>query len=236
VVPIEDPDCDDVKPECNPAAYHGTSAVGGSPARADCVAPAPTAAERCILGRFGCSDNTPGTTTACETLPRQVCVPHDFCQCSDLASGCLESTLDANPLTIPHIECDVPSTPQLGVCGGRNSDAVDLAQPYQGQTCGHQPLLGSLRASGFASSHEFPGGATIELSTANDPCNFKIAWKTGTLVTDNATERGVIQLETKDGALLLPLVLRFYAGTCLTLPFHCAFVDHPDDALWTCVE
>jgi hypothetical protein len=233
VVPIEDPDCDDIQPECNPAAYHGTRAVGGSSARPDCLVPS---AERCVLGGLGCSDDLPGEIGACIALQRPICVPHDFCQCNDLADSCLAKTLDDNPLTVPHVVCDVPSAMDLGVCSGRNSDEIDLSGPYKGQGCGHQPLLSSLRASGFAPSREFAGGATIELSTAGEPCSFKLAWKTGALATDNAVDHGTILLETKGGALLLPLVLRFYTGTCLTMPFHCALVDHPDDPLWSCVE
>jgi hypothetical protein len=233
VVPIEDPDCDDVQAECNPAAYHGTSAVGGSSASPDCVLPS---AERCVLGGFGCSDDVPGKTTTCVALQRQICVPHDFCQCSDLAGSCIQMTLDSSPLTIPHIECDLPSTPELGVCGGHNSDTIDLSQPYKGLGCGHQPLLSSLHAAGFAASREFAGGATIELSTASDPCGFKISWKGGTLATANPNDDGVILLQTSNGALLLPLVLRFHTATCITTPFRCVLVDHPDDALWSCVE
>jgi hypothetical protein len=112
---------------------------------------------------------------------------------------------------------------------------IDLGGPYKGQGCGHQPLLSSLRASGFAASREF-SGATIEASSASEPCNFKLAWKSGTLVVDNAVDRGVVLLQTKDGGLLLPLVLRFHTGTCLTMQFRCMLVDHPDDPLWSCVQ
>jgi hypothetical protein len=232
VVPDDDPDCDDLAPpECNPAAYRGSSAIGGAATRPDCVAPLE---KRCVLGAFGCTDVPAATTDTCIAQPRHTCLPEQLCQCTALAGECIQNVIDSDPTgsMIPHLECDVPTTAALGACSGRDNDIVDLSQKFPAG-CGRQPLLSSLQLTGVSTSHKF-GNAEFELSGASEACMFKISWKSGLLPADVTTEDGFVGLDLANGGVLVPIVLRFRVDTCLITPFHCRLVDYPTDSLWSC--
>jgi hypothetical protein len=232
VVPAEDPDCDDVaKPECNPAAFHGDGIVGGAPIKPDCVV---DDAERCVIGN-GCNDDHPGEITECAALPRELCVPSALCgSCSSLAGDCIRDTIAGDP-GIPRIVCEVPTTPTLGMCAGENSAVIDLTTvpEYFGRGCGRQPLLASLQATGFSTSRTI-GGAVFELSGAGDQCTFAVTWKTGSPRV--SADHGFVVLETRNGAVLLPIAFQFLSEPpqC-TLPMKCLVFSAPD-TVWSCVQ
>lgn len=235
IVPAEDPDCDDVaKPECNPAAYHGAGAVGGAPVKPDCVV---DSAGVCVVGN-GCSDDAPGQITECTELPRELCVPSALCGCPGLAGDCIRNKVEGDPLGIPHIACEVPTTPLLGMCSGDNSAVIDLTlvPEYQTRGCGRQPLLASLQATGFSTSRNF-GGATFELSGAGEQCRFTVSWKNGGPRVANDLDLGFVVLETRVGAVLLPIAFKFLSmpGACTT-GMNCALVDATADSMWSCVQ
>jgi hypothetical protein len=231
VVPAVDPDCDDVAaPECNPAAYRGSSAVGGAATRPECVAPAE---ERCVLGAFGCTEVPVAEGDVCVAPPqRQTCLPDPLCGCA-LASDCVQNALDMDPSAIAHIECDVPTSMALGICGGHDNDTLDLSAKFP-NGCGRQPLLSSLQLTGVGQSHKF-GTAELELSGASDACTFKITWRSGQLSLGTMSESGFVGLDLAEGGVLLPIVLHFHLDSCAVEPFHCELVDVPADSLWGCV-
>lgn len=226
VVPASDPDCDDVVPECNPAAYHGTSAVGGADGPPDCLATDPSGL--CVLGSLGCVDGGP-RTTACLPQHRQACVPSQLCGC-DLEGSCTQGKIDGVP-AIPRIVCSVPVAADLGVCPDL-SGSVDLGSHYKAGSCG-QPLLGSLQAAGFANNLSF-NGAELEIASVGAPCTFAIKSKGGTRPVLPADDHGIVRLETASGALLVPLVLQFHADVCLTAQLTCAVMGDDLDSVWSC--
>ncbi|MGH9885575.1 MAG: hypothetical protein ACREBE_08610 [bacterium] len=233
VVPEVDPDCDDVAaPECNPAAYRGSSAVGGAPTKPDCVAPADT---RCVLGAFGCTDVPVGPRDVCIAQPRAVCLPEPLCTCTALAGDCIASAINDEPTAsmTAHLVCDVPTNAALGVCGGHDNDLIDLSDKFP-TGCGRQPLLSSLQLTGVSQSHKF-GNAEFELSGASDACVFKVTWKGGALPLGTMGDSGFVALDLAAGGVLLPIVFRFHLDSCLIEPFHCELVDVPDDSVWGCV-
>ena len=231
IVPAEDPDCDDVqKPECNPAAYHGAGIVGGAPIKPDCVV---DSAQRCVLGN-GCSDDAPGQVTSCTELPRELCVPSALCSCTSLAGDCIRDIV-ANDPTVPKIECEVPTTEALGMCSGDNSATIDLTvvPEYSGRSCGRQPLLASLQATGFSTSRNF-AGAAFELSGAGDECKFTVTWKSGSPRVADAADHGFVVLDTHNGALLLPIAFNFVSVPACATDMKCLLLDTPD-TMWSCV-
>ena len=191
VVPEVDPDCDDVAaPECNPAAYRGSSAVGGAPTKPDCVAQADT---RCVLGAFGCTDVPVAPSDVCiAPQQRQTCLPEPLCGCTALAGDCIANAIENEPTA--QLVCDVPTTSALGACN-EHEDVIDLSDKFP-TGCGRQPLLSSLQLTGVAQSHRF-GNAEFELSGASDACVFKINWK----LRSTEGERSVIATtrSTKSG-------------------------------------
>jgi len=233
IVPAEDPDCDDVaKPECNPAAYHGAGSVGGAPAKPDCVV---DSAGVCVLGN-GCSDDAPGQITDCTALDRALCIPSALCGCTSLTGECIRGKIEGDPLGVPRIACAVPTTPLLGMCSGDNSATVDLVAEYQGRGCGRQPLLATLQATGFSTTRTF-GGATFELGGAGDQCKFTVSWKSGMPRVANDVDLGFVVLETRSGAVLLPIEFKFLSmpGAC-TAAMDCSLVDTTLDSMWSCVQ
>lgn len=233
VVPQVDPDCDDVAaPECNPAAYRGSSAVGGAPTKPDCVA---AAEERCVLGAFGCTDAPAAPSGVCIAQPRQTCLPGPLCGCTALAGDCIETAINDEPTAslTAHLVCEVPTNAGLGVCGGHDNDLIDLSDKFPAG-CGRQPLLSSLQLTGVGQSHKF-GNAEFELSGASDACVFKVTWKGGTLPLGTMGDSGFVAIDLAAGGVLLPIVFRFHLDSCLVEPFHCELVDVPDDSVWGCV-
>jgi len=236
VVPAEDPDCDDVSaPECNPAAYHGARASGGADGAPQCLATA--AGQPCVLGNLGCRDGVPGYTGPCVPQGDQVCVPQLFCECTGIDAACLQMKLDLGA-SVPHVDCDVPLTDQLGVCPGPDSTMISLDPGYPaGTSCGDAPMFSSLQLASYATTHDF-AGITMELGKASAPCEFEIKAAGGTrnsLVDGN--EYGAIRLDTASGGLLLPIVLHFRRNACATVSFACNISPTgASDSLWSCVR
>jgi hypothetical protein len=226
VVPASDPDCDDVVPECNPAAYRGTSAVGGADAEPDCLTT--DAAGACVLGGLGCVDGGPKTMT-CLPQHRQVCVPAQFCGC-DLEGSCTQGKVDGLP-TIPRIVCTVPVEVN-SVCPDLSAE-VDLGGHYPTGDCGQQPQLGSLQAAGFGNSISL-GGAQLEISSVSAPCKLEIKTKGGTVAVLAADAHGAVKLDTSNGALLVPLVVHFADAVCATAAVTCTALGDDNNTLWSC--
>jgi hypothetical protein len=226
VVPASDPDCDDVVPECNPAAYHGTSGTGGSDGEPDCLTT--DTAGACVLGSLGCVDGGPKTAT-CLPQHRQVCVPAEFCGC-DLAGGCTQGKVDGVP-AIPRIVCTVPVT-ATSVCPDLSAE-VDLSSHYKTGNCGQQPQLGSLQAAGFGNTASV-GGAQLEIATASAPCKIALKTKGGTVPLLPADGHGAVKLDTSSGALLVPLVLHFSDGLCAAAALTCMALGDDTNSLWSC--
>jgi hypothetical protein len=225
VVPGSDPDCDDVVPECNPAAYHGTSAVGGADGEPDCLTT--NTAGECVLGSSGCVDGGP-RTDACLPQHRQVCVPAQFCGC-DLAGTCTQDKVDGVP-AIPRIVCTVPVAAG-SVCPDLSTE-VDLGSHYMTGNCGQQPQLGSLQAAGFGNTASI-GGVKLDIASVSLPCKIAIKTKGGTVPLLPADAHGAIKLDTSSGALLVPLVLRFSDGVC-GAALTCMAMGDDTNSLWSC--
>ncbi len=235
VVPVEDPDCDDVKPECNPTAFHGTSPAGGS-ITPDCFAAAASGA--CVLGSHGCSDDGGPGTGACAAVRTEVCVPEGFCGCTSLDGPCTRDKIDEAGSTVPHVDCHIPvQVSPLGIelCPSSDRSMIRLDMFFQSDKC-IQPLLGSLQLGELTPKHDF-GGAMMELGSPTQPCSFPILWKDGPRLSPSAErDHGIIKLQTPDGApLLLPIVLTFVPALCpADNQFTCNVAGDPRDALWTC--
>jgi hypothetical protein len=231
VVPEGDPDCDDVAtPECNAAAWHGSNAIGGAVFHPDCF----RRDQACVLGELGCSDDVPGKTTTCVAARQEVCVPDMFCggACNRFDEPCLR-TLTASD-TIPRIECTVPALAgAITLCSADHAAKIDLGAKFAGGECGEQPLVSSLMLEGFDSHANF-GGAEMALGSPQKPCSFDLQWKSGPRTAAADTDFGLIEITTKQGALLIPLVLHFMPGVCGTVPFSCIIDGPAGDPLWSC--
>jgi hypothetical protein len=231
VVPEDDPDCDDVAaPECNPAAWHGSNAVGGAAFRPDCF----RHDQACVLGELGCSDDVPGKTTTCVAARDEVCVPDTFCggPCNRFDEPCLRALTASD--TMPRVECTVPALAGVvALCNNDRSAEIDLSGKFAGGQCDDQPLLSSLTLNGFDTSASF-GGAVMELTSPQKPCRFDLQWKSGPRTSADTTDIGLIEIATRQGALLVPLVLHFMPGVCGTVPFSCVIDGAAGDGLWSC--
>jgi hypothetical protein len=242
VVPAEDPDCDDVANECNPAAYLGSAPAGTSgPA---CFVPA--TAGTCVLGSRGCRDDG-GQPGICAAPPQDTtCVPSQFCGCMGPGAGsgpdanCLQQKIDPSnngPSNVPRLECQVPARIGLGnvdLCPDHSTADIDLDRFYGGSRC-EQPRIGSLRLGDFGSSHTF-GGAEMAVSSADDPCKLTVTWKSGTRTSDLPVDHGMLSLDSRNGTVLLPIVFHFQGSTCATDDFTCEFAGDANDTLWTCAQ
>lgn len=236
VVPLGDPDCDDVMSECNATAYHGTS-LGGMASVPNCFAGQDGGA--CVLGSLPCTDMfgpEPGTCVAQQDQDT-VCVPSQFCDpaCTSIGPECTQIAIDAGVL--PHITCTVPTTAEGNPCSN-NSTVLDLDLFYPSASC-DQPRLGPLQLTAFATntnSHSF-GSALITLESPGSPCQVPIAWKSGTQTSlEVLAHYGVIQLQTGDRISLLPITMHFSPGTCDTQAFACNTFISDTDPLWTCAH
>lgn len=233
VVPASDPDCDDVPAlECNPAAWHGTRLAGTSPTP-DCF----VSSSACVLGSRGCLDDEPQNKTSCAAqVDQRVCVPSTFCDgtsCGRFDEPCLRILLASDAL--PHIDCDVPTlqTPALDLCP-EHSATINLDTQFQGGQCDRQPTISSLSPTEPDTNANF-GGAIMELESPHPTCQFDIQWKSGTRsLLAGSTDYGLIKLPAREGALLIPIVFRFYPGTCGVQPFHCTIKGSLSDSLWSC--
>jgi hypothetical protein len=236
VVPAEDPDCDDVPTECNPTAYHGTSAAGTA-LRPDCFAS--DVAGACVLASRGCSDDDGVVDATCAPQREPVCVPAGFCTtCPDLDGTCTRDLVDDPLAMIPHVECTVPAR-RAGValepCAGGTPTPIALGAHTGGATC-EQPVLSALQLGGFGTTRDF-GGALIELSSPTPPCSFQLKWKGGLRTAPEPADHGVIKLPFADRALLLPIVLRFTVGTCTPADqLRCVVAGDAADSVWSCAQ
>jgi hypothetical protein len=235
VVPLEDPDCDDVPaPECDPLVYHGAHIAGsGTP---DCFAGTTAGTQGCVLGSHGCSDLDPQNKMACAPQRDRVCVPDLFCDaasCGQYNTSCLKNLVITD--SIPHVDCDIPTlpAPTLDLCL-EHATTIDLATYYQG-ACDQQPKISALSLEGFDTHADF-GGATMELQSPRPLCQFNLQWKSGTRVSLSPTDYGLIELPSSKGAMLIPIVFHFYPGMCATKPFHCAVKGSLSDSLWKCAQ
>ena len=230
VVPAEDPDCDDVKQECNPMAWRASTPAGFS--RPDCFASGSDST--CLLASHACVDDG-GRTGSCAPQREQVCAPEKFCGC-DIEGPCMQSAIDS--LMTPRIDCFLPGHPVslgLALCPGMNTTTIDLAPMVQARC--EQPLLGSLQLGGFSTSHSF-GGATIELSSPSPACSFGITWKSDPRTASDAVDdHGLIAVPFTESKLLVPIVFHFTPGTCtLADKFFCQITGNASDPVWSCAH
>ncbi|TMQ27219.1 MAG: hypothetical protein E6J90_02975 [Deltaproteobacteria bacterium] len=237
VVPEDDPDCDDVAAECNPAAWHGVASAGAA-AHPDCLTKTNGV---CLLGSHACADgNFPGGGECAPQRSGAVCLPDQLCsQCTDITTGCLANAVRTGFMTMPHIECSFPAEGGLSLCKDKESATIQLDHFPAGQAC-EQPLITSFAAGDFATSSAF-GGATMELTGAQPPCSFVIRWKGGNRTNPlDMFDFGAIEVPAASGAVLLPLVLRFnpiQVSTCGAVPASsCQFKDMPLDPMWACTH
>lgn len=232
VVPLDDPDCDGLlnKDECNANAFDGMNA-GGQAATPNCF----TAGESsCVLGSLACADGHPPVLGTCQAQQDQapVCVPSQFCTiCPDTIGSCSPAKINEKLASIPHIDCYVPSLPDIGLCSTEQS--IDLSDRYQSGNCGDSPRLEAFPPGDPTEKHNFDG-VEMDLSSASAPCEFKVIWKGGLRTVADPIDLGVIRLSTSRGAVLLPIALHFMTGSCLTTPFTCTLTELPTDPLWTC--
>jgi hypothetical protein len=228
IVPIGDPDCDEVAaPECAPAVYHGARLTGGSDGEYSCTVATPTA---CALSGPGCSDD--GGSQAC--LPpsaNPACVPMALCECDHLDRACIESHFGS---TMPYLHCEVPMTLQGEACPSpRDATQIDLGNKFPSSSCGREPLITGLLSGAFGNSFAF-GGAVLEVGSANAPCNFELKWTEGTRLAGELKDHGAIKLTTRIGAVVLPLELSFSVGCGAGLT--CTPMDAPDQTMWSCAR
>ncbi|HEU4726321.1 MAG TPA: hypothetical protein VFT22_00460 [Kofleriaceae bacterium] len=239
IVPVEDPDCDDVVPECNPAAYHGSSEAGDPSGVPSCFAQGATA---CTLGNRGCSDDGGAGQGTCVAQPPEICVPGVFCSCTSLDATCMREAIENGAANlIPRIVCDVPAVAGTGLdpCAGNNVASIDVSSQFQGTHCGHDPLIAPLSLGGFGTTGDF-GGAVMELSAATEPCSFDVKWKSGTrLAIAEPDDHGLVRLGADNGALLVPIVFRFHPvviDACATTQFTCSLQGDATDSPWSCAR
>jgi hypothetical protein len=248
VVPEDDPDCDDVPaPECNAAAYHGASKVGGARARPDCTTTSGGSA--CVLGAFGCQDDVPGNDRTCVALPARTCVPDALCTaCPALDEACLRAQIAPATNPVARIECKVPArvgTGKLVPCSGKAETTIDLDAFFPDGTC-PAPELAALPAGGGGTSSAAFDGAELALSSPRGgaACQFTLSWTGGARPSiDPLDDFGLLRFAFDDpgsSSVLLPIALRFVAGptdACTTTAFTCDYtaVAASIDSMWTCV-
>jgi hypothetical protein len=237
VVPFEDPDCDDVpKLECNPSAYHGESPPGAS-LRPDCLASGGDGT--CVLASRGCTDDHGPNSGSCTPQRDRVCVPELFCSaCPGFDAACIATKIDDGAAMIPRVTCDVPARrvlPGLELCPGMASATIELG-PLVGDADCDEPVLASLQLAGIGTSHNF-GGAILELDAPKPRCTLPVTWRSGTRTSpDEQQDHGLLKVHFASGALLLPLVLNFQVGMCLTTDVFTCTVDGAPDTLWSCAQ
>ncbi|HEX3759419.1 MAG TPA: hypothetical protein VHW23_11970 [Kofleriaceae bacterium] len=238
VVPSQDPDCDDVVDECNPAAYLGTGTPGAA-SRPDCFATQPTA---CVLGSRACMDGSAVRTGTCGPQHNAtICVPDPFCTCTSIDDACWQDQIRTMPQAMPFIDCSVATTElaPLTVCPGPGQDTttIELGDHFMASACGTATIASSTLL-GFGSSATF-GGAEMTLASPKKPCNVSMTWKSGARTSADAVDIGAIRIATSTGALILPLVLRFHptVDACVGPQFSCMLMDSmPDDRVWSCAQ
>lgn len=250
IVPEDDPDCDDVPaPECNAAAYHGASAVGGARARGDCTTTSGGSA--CMLGAFGCQDDVPGNDHTCAALPARSCVPDALCAaCPALDEMCLRAQVAPTTNPVARLECRVPAhvdAGKLSPCSGNDEATIDLGVFFPGGQC-PAPRLAALAVGDFDTSAVFDG-ADLALSSPKGGagCQFALGWTGGARpLADGLDDVGLIRFAFDDpeapaaSNVVLPVALRFVVGppdACAATAFACNYTMSAAavDAMWSCV-
>jgi len=233
IVPGNDPDCDDVMMECDPAAFHG-AANAGEAARADCLV---NEGEGCALGSHGCTDDDVVRDGQCARQHTRTCVPHAFCDCPTLDPGCFANQLQAQET--PRIDCYFPIDTTLALCQNNASALIMLDPAWGGTSSCEQPLIGGLTLDRVATSASFDG-ATLALSSPRDPCSFSITWTSGSRTASDPVSVGAITVPFPGGAVVLPLVVHFDrvpGGDCAgALGSSCQVMTAPDDSVWDCAR
>lgn len=246
VVPAQDPDCDDVVAECNPAAYLGSELPGTAP-RPDCFADPTQPLQPCALGSRACSDGSATRTGMCGAQrDATICVPDQFCiACDHIDDTCWQDQIRTMPQAVTFIDCSIATTQiapnSFSFCplSGQNSTQILLDAHFSpDQTC-DTPAIAASALTGFDSSADF-GGAQIELSSPREPCNFSITWKSEVRTAPDGIEYGAVRIPTATGAIVIPLVLRFHPtmdGCLGQVPeFTCTPMDALADAVWSCAR
>lgn len=233
IVPADDPDCDGVMMECDPAAFHG-AANPGEAARADCLV---SEGNGCALGSYGCSDDDVVRGGQCAQQRTRTCVPQAFCDCPTLDPGCFENQLQAQET--PHIDCHFPTDTTLALCQNNASALIMLGPTSGGISSCEQPRIGGLALDRVATSASFDG-ATLALSSPRAPCSFSITWTSGSRTASDPVSVGAITVPFPGGAVVLPLVVHFDrvpGGDCASaLGSSCQVMPAPDDSVWDCAK
>lgn len=245
VVPADDPDCDSIgtpaMPECNPAAYDGTSMVPGARDRPGCFTS--SGGPACVLGAFGCADTLPGTDSTCSPLASRTCVPQGFCggSCNRYDETCMRAELAGAAPPVARIECTVPTMLALGnigLCPNRVQATIDLGAPFAQVSGGKcpDPQIAALPGIAF-DSHQSFGGATMKLSSATRPCQFTLTWTDGARPKQTGMDdAGILRFPSDTSpTLLLPIVFHFLppADSCITTEFTCSYAGDPRDSMFT---
>lgn len=243
IVPGDDPDCDSVNSECDPAAANGSLMHDGIDKKPECFARSTDSdTEPCRLGAFGCADDgtTSTTSTTCFTTLDEVCVPKALCDCRGPgpSDSCTLDTIgDPFSQLVPHITCIVPT--QAGSeCKVRNSDPIDLNRHLGTSGC-KQPTLSSFELANLEDagrSHSF-NGLDLELTSPDKECRFTVQVNSGTHMKAGP-ELGMVRLVTNQNAVLLPIIFVFsdvVPGCPSELKVACAFDDNRSDPMWHCV-
>jgi hypothetical protein len=232
VVPVDDPDCDDAPtPECDRNVWNAERLPGAS-STPDCFV---RSAPACVLGSRGCRDGDPQSNTSCAAQHEKTCVPDVFCDissCGRFDEACLRSLIMND--AIPRVTCDVPTqaTSPLAPCPDNAVATIDLGVHFQTGQCEELPKIASVVLDGFGKSASF-GGAMMDLEEPKPACQFDIDWKGGTRSALAPKDYGLIQVPSRQGALMIPIVLTFTPGTC-GKPFQCQLEGNMNDALWSC--
>jgi hypothetical protein len=231
VVPADDPDCDEVVRECNPAAYHGESPPGAS--FPDCFTT--SGSQGCVLASRGCTDDGGPDSGTCAPHRDPVCVPASFCDnCPELEGPCTRTQIDLEG-DLPRVVCNVPArrlVAGLELCPGMASAPLDLSSWVDDAAC-ERAVIGSLQLRDLDTSHDF-GGAVIGLSSPSPACSMQVIWKGGTRTVLDARDHGFIKVRFAERALLVPLLLEFTPG-CLGA-FDCRVEGIASDSLWSCAQ
>jgi hypothetical protein len=241
VVPIEDPDCDDITDkECDPDAYHASSA----PTQLDqttCVASfAESGRTECRLGGAGCVDGIGQEACA----PSPFCIPDAACTCADAQPSCFLDRFTNNAPT--RIECNVPT---LGgsPCQGNLTATVNLDMLFSMHhaSCAGMPVeFYSFKTGGgslaFGPKLALDNNLAFTASPPVDPCSFELTWTNPNPSPVIGDDRGIVELDLGNGEdALLPIVIHWMPDAC-GMPMSCT-VDLGNsaagiDGMWGCLD
>ncbi|MEO7731413.1 MAG: hypothetical protein ABIY55_10600, partial [Kofleriaceae bacterium] len=202
-----------------------------------------TAAHACRLGALSCSDATgpEDPSASCLTTREEVCVPEAFCECrgKQLDTACTKPKLEGNTDRIPRFVCTIQLLDGGKACSDA-SEVYDFSDRLDNGGC--KFALSALDLMSLASgdrSHVFNG---LDLELANNGCGFKIQVNPDATHMTTIPELGMVRMGASDGpAVLVPIILQFQriplVRECPTKPLVplCAFIEVPDDPMWSCL-